>query len=254
MPPTIRIATFNLRNASDRWLERAPMLLDQFVALAPDVIGVQEIHVPTRQGEWIVRKVNARLPEGERPYALHQANKTGFERLREGIGIITRLEAVHAGTLDLRGGHRVAQRVRLRDGDGREFDVYNTHLHHRAESGALRLAQAQRILAWMREHDDVPAILTGDLNCTPGSPPVRTFTDAGMRSAYTLVHGREPDGTVPAPLNSEWGQPPKTIDYILVSEGIRVHGARIVFDAVDPHDARLSASDHYGITAVISFT
>ena len=59
-------------------------------------------------------------------------------------------------------------------------------------------------------------------------------------------------GTVPAPLNSEWGQPPKTIDYILVSDGVRVHDARIVFDAVDQHDDRLSASDHYGITAEIS--
>jgi endonuclease/exonuclease/phosphatase family metal-dependent hydrolase len=251
VPPTIRVATLNLRNASDRWLERAPMLLDQFVALAPDVIGVQEIHVPTRQGEWIVRKVNERLPEAPR-YALHQVNKTGFERLREGIGIISRLETVNAGSLDLRGGHRVAQRVRLRGAGGREFDVYNTHLHHRAESGALRLAQAKRIVAWMREHDDVPRVLVGDLNAIPDSPPVRALLESGLRCAYADVHGREPEGTVPAPLNSEWGTPPKTIDYILVSGDVRVHDARIVFDAVDPHDDRLSASDHYGIAAEIS--
>lgn len=252
METTIRVATLNLRNASDRWLERAPLLLDQFVELAPDVIGVQEIHVPTRQGEWITRKVNQRMPAGSRPYVLHQANKTGPQGGREGIGIITRLETVEVDSIDLHGGHRVAMRVRLRAGHV-TFDFYNTHLHHEAHAAEMRLAQAMRILAWIAAHDDVPSIFAGDLNATPEMPPV-TAVRAHLRSAYALVHGREPEGTVPAPLNAEWGvRPPKTIDYVFVDDRVRVHDARVVFDRVDPADPRLSASDHYGLAADVSF-
>jgi endonuclease/exonuclease/phosphatase family metal-dependent hydrolase len=251
MSEVIRIATLNLRNASDRWLERAPMLIEQFVALAPDAIGVQEIHVPTRQGEWIVRKVNARLADNARRYRLHQVNKTGSERVLEGIGVITRLDAVAEESLDLRGGHRVAQRVRLRTRSGRLLDLYNTHLHHKADAREMRLAQVRLIVDWIAQHDDVPAIFVGDLNATPGSPPVAMVRER-MRSAYALVHGEEPAGTVPTPLNHEWGQPPKVIDYIFVDGSVRVHDARIVFDRVDPNGGRLCASDHYGIVADVS--
>jgi len=252
MEHTIRVATLNLRNASDRWLERAPLLLDQFAELAPDVIGVQEIHVPTRQGEWIVRKVNERLPADAAPYVLHQANKTGLQGHREGIGIITRLEAVESDSIDLHGGHRVANRARLRAG-GVEFDFYNTHLHHEAHAGELRLAQAARMVAWIAAHDDVPSIFVGDLNATPDMPPVAAVSEH-LRSAYALVHGHEPEGTVPTPLNAAWGErPPKTIDYIFVDDRVRVHDARVVFDRVDAADPRLSASDHYGLVADVSF-
>lgn len=253
MDDIIRVATLNLRNASDRWLERAPLLLDQFVELAPDVIGVQEIHVPTRQGEWIVRKVNERLPAGAPPYALHQANKTGIQSHREGIGIITRLETAGVDSIDLRGGHRVAIRARITRG-GREFDFYNTHLHHEAEATEMRLAQATRIIAWIAAHDDVPSIFVGDLNATPDMPPVVAVSEH-LRSAYALVHGREPVGTVPTPLNADWGQrPPKTIDYIFVDRRVAVHDARVVFDRVAAHDDRLAASDHYGLVADVSLT
>ncbi|MEX0750867.1 MAG: endonuclease/exonuclease/phosphatase family protein [Dehalococcoidia bacterium] len=253
MKDTIRVATLNLRNASDRWLERAPLLLAQFVELAPDVIGVQEIHVPTRQGEWIVRKVNERLPDDAAPYVLHQANKTGFQGKREGIGIMTRLPTLSHDSIDLRGGHRVALRARLRAPDGGVFDFYNTHLHHEASAGDMRLAQARRIIEWMATHDDVPSILVGDLNATPDMPPVGAVGER-LRSAYALVHGCESAGTVPTPLNAVWGQrPAKTIDYIFVDDRVRVHDARIVFDRVDANDERLCASDHYGIVAEVSF-
>jgi endonuclease/exonuclease/phosphatase family metal-dependent hydrolase len=248
-----RVATLNLRNASDRWLERAPLLLEQFVELAPDVIGVQEIHVPTRQGEWIVRKVNEWLPAGARPYVLHQANKTGIKRLQEGIGIITRLETLAFDSIDLRGGHRVASRARLRTADGIAFNFYNTHLHNEASADDMRLAQSRRIIEWIATHDDVPSIFVGDLNATPDKPPVAAVSER-LRSAYALVHGHEPEGTVPTPLNADWGQrSPKTIDYIFVDDLVQVHDARIVFDRVSPDDERLAPSDHYGLVAEVSF-
>jgi endonuclease/exonuclease/phosphatase family metal-dependent hydrolase len=240
---SITVLTLNLRHGADRWPERRGMLLDQFVALAPDIACLQEVDVPLGQGAWLVAEANARL-KGRPPYALYQANKTGEAGRREGIAIVTRLAASGHEWLDLRGGSRVAQRLTIETGGG-ALRVYNTHLHNGREAAALRLAQARLILGWMAD-DTGPAVFAGDFNATPGSDVVACVSER-MRSAYAAVHGREPDGTVPAPLNAEWGQPPKTIDYIFVSDGITVRHARIAFDAVAPHDARLSASDHYGI-------
>jgi endonuclease/exonuclease/phosphatase family metal-dependent hydrolase len=216
------------------------------------VACVQEIGVPIRQGEWIVERVNAAMPVGSAQYALHQANKMGPQGLVEGIGIITRLTAVGSEKLDLQGGDRVGQRARLRTEAGVEFDVYNTHLHHKAESAELRLRQARRILDWMADSGDRPGIFAGDLNARPEEAPIALIRER-MRSAYAVVHGREPEGTVPTPLNAEWGQAPKTIDYVFVSHGVQVHDAHIVFDRVDALDERLCASDHYGIVADVSF-
>jgi len=117
----------------------------------------------------------------------------------------------------------------------------------------LRLAQAARMVAWIAAHDDVPSIFVGDLNATPDMPPVAAVSEH-LRSAYALVHGHEPQGTVPTPLNADWGErPPKTIDYIFVDDRVLVHDARVVFDRVDAADPRLSASDHYGLVADVSF-
>lgn len=243
----ITVLTLNLRHGADRWPERRGLLLRQFVALAPDIACLQEVDVPLGQGAWLVAEANARLP-GRAPYALYQANKTGDEGRREGIAIVTRLPASAHEWLDLRGGSRVAQRLTVQTEAG-EVRVYNTHLHNGREAASLRLAQMRLIAGWMR-HDRMPAILAGDLNATPASDVVACASER-MRSAYAAVHGHEPDGTVPAPLNAEWGQPPRTIDYIFVSDAITVRDARIVFDAVASHDARLSASDHYGITATV---
>jgi endonuclease/exonuclease/phosphatase family metal-dependent hydrolase len=229
------------------------MLLEQFAALMPDVIAVQEIFVPGAQGQWIVDRVNEHLGDNTSPYVVHQAAKTGASARWEAIGVMTRLAIVATESIDLRGGDRVAMRVRLRAPRGGDFDVYNTHLHNGAAAADLRLEQARTLLAWMAERGDVPAMLAGDLNATPEQPPVAALRER-LRSAYSLVHGREPEGTVPAPLNAEWAvEPPKVLDYIFVDRSVRVHDARVVFDGRSPTDVRLSASDHYGLVADVSF-
>lgn len=242
----VRLLTLNLRHNADRWPERAPLLYRQFAALAPDVACVQEVHVPSRQGHALTAELNARIPDGPR-YELYQVNKTGEAGEREGIAIITRLAVAEHESLDLRGGSRVAQRVRVVAAE-RPLDVWNTHLHHAADAGAMREAQAQLIVGAMGARGDVPAALLGDLNAQPHEPPVRVIAER-MRSAYAAVHGAEPAGTVPTPLNAEWGQPAKVIDYIFVTPGVRVVNARLAFDELDEHDDRLCGSDHYGLVA-----
>ena len=44
-PLELRVATLNLRNLADRWDERLPLLLADFAALQPDLIGLQNQNV-----------------------------------------------------------------------------------------------------------------------------------------------------------------------------------------------------------------
>jgi endonuclease/exonuclease/phosphatase family metal-dependent hydrolase len=188
--PALRVGTLNLRCTWDRWDERAPLLIDQMVELRPDVIGLQEVRVPAHQARWIVEQVNARLELGEPRYDFYQRNKTGVLGIREGIAIMSRLPFVERDWLDLWGGSRVAQRARLRAGDGATFDFYNTHLHHERDAGPMRADQASRIVEWMGRHEGaVGQVLVGDFNDLPDSPPIALVKER-MRSAHAIAHGR----------------------------------------------------------------
>jgi endonuclease/exonuclease/phosphatase family metal-dependent hydrolase len=109
----------------------------------------------------------------------------------------------------------------------------------------------RRILAWMTERANVPQVLVGDLNSQPTHPAVRVVAER-LRSAYALVHGREPDATFPTPLSEEYGTFSVVIDYIFVNGLVQVHDAWLTFDRVDPKDPRLAPSDHYGLAAAVS--
>lgn len=249
---SIRVGTLNLRHNADRWKERAPLLVEQLVTLELDTVGLQEVHVPSDQGAWIVAQVNARIGPESTPYSLYQTNKTGLQGWREGIAIMTRLPVVEEEWLDLRGGARVAQRVRLRLPFDATLDFYNTHLHHEHDATELRREQALRLVDWLLERSSVPQVLVGDLNAQPSDEPVRLIAER-LRSAYREIHGREPERTAPTPLREgSESVSGHVIDYIFVNDAVEVHEARVTFDEAHAADARLYASDHYGIMARVS--
>ena len=41
--PVLTVATLNLKKGELRWGERAPLLMQQLVALRPDIIGFQSV-------------------------------------------------------------------------------------------------------------------------------------------------------------------------------------------------------------------
>lgn len=248
---TIRVGTLNLRNTSDRWSERKPILLEQLSALEPDMIGLQELRRPSFQARHILQAVNHGKRSGAPRFTLQTAFKTGLLRFWEGVAILTELPVLEAERIDLRADNRVAQRVRMTLPDGLQLDMYNTHLAHLPEQTDLRLRQVKVLLDVMARHATVPAILVGDLNATPDEPAIALLSEA-MRSAYKTIHGTEPPRTVPAPLSNTWGHEEKVIDYIFVNDRVDVLDAWITFDAAARHDPRLTASDHYGLAAKVS--
>lgn len=235
------VATLNVRNTADRWRARSPLLVEQLVALDPDVVGLQEVRRFPSQARWIAREATRR--RGRPPaWEVGGAYKTGLKRLWEGLAVLSRLPATGRARLRLGGQSRVAQRVTVALPDGRPLDVYTTHLADGDES--LRCTQAERLLAWMAEQPDRPQVLLGDLNSGPRSGPLRVL-GRRLRSAYALVHGSEP------PRTSVNGAG-VVVDYIMVNDLVMVLDAWVAFDLPSARDPRLLPSDHLGLAATLS--
>ena len=249
MASTICVATLNCRNRADRWPQRRHLLVEQLARLQPDLIGLQELRRWPSQGGWIARRLNEASP-GSR-YVVHPAYKTGVWQLWEGIAILTRLPVVETGWLDLQGEHRVACRALLDLPGGGVLDSYCTHLPSRARNEGLRTTQAGRILEWMDERPGIPKVLVGDLNARPHSPTVAALRER-LRSAYAAVHGGEPEATIPTPLRGPPAGAGAVIDYVFVNELVEVIDAAVTFDRSHEDDARLFASDHFGLAATIA--
>ena len=238
----VRLATLNLRNTADRWRARRGLLVRQLVALAPDVIAVQELRILPDQARWIAGAV-ARASGGTLRYDRYRRPKSGPAGLWEGIGVLSRVPVVSTAWRDLGAQGRVVQLVTVRPPEGGELDVYNAHLGVGGE--ALRSAQAQRLLDWIDDRRPGPAVVLGDLNARPGSPTIELLSSR-LRSAHLAFHGCEPARTVPTPLRRRYVGEGSVLDYILVNELVHVTHARLAFDEVE---GDLCASDHFGVVA-----
>src|SRR5436190_1238081 len=240
----LHVATLNIRNLSDRWFERLPLLLADMAALQPDLLGLQEVVYVMQQD----RLIGA---AGDGRYAAHRG---WAGRPENGNSLLVRepLAATAVERLDL-GLQRAAHRALIRLPGGMAVLVVVTHLHHLAPDAAIRDEETAAVLAWL---GDAPAtdatILMGDFNANPVEPGPARLREAGFRSSYAEANGTEPAVTWPsgliAPVMDTEGEP-ACIDYIWIRGAVRVTAARLCFDRPDPEDATLYPSDHLGIAA-----
>lgn len=109
-----------------------------------------------------------------------------------------------------------------------------THLDHRADD-RQRLASSKAINKLVAGRPELPALLAGDMNDTPGSKTLQSFS-----SSWTSVN-RRPLATVPV------AEPGKQIDYVLYRPAgrWRVLDARVLDEAV--------ASDHRPVLAMLEW-
>ena len=243
---TVTAATLNLFNKVGRWGERLPLVLEQLVALQPDVIGLQEVDLIIDQGMSLCRLANARLSEPPR-YRCYHMGRPGRAAHVQALAVMSRLPVEAHEGLDLLSHEGVAQRLRLRLADA-TLDFYNTHLHFPPEATEDRLAQAQRLLAWVETWDGADAtVIVGDFNAYPDEPTIELMK-ARFTSAHEAARGREPERTWPTPVNTFDPSPPGCLDYVFVSGG-RVLEAALAFDTPHALDADLFPSDHLGVMA-----
>lgn len=138
---------------------------------------------------------------------------------------------------------RICTWVRLRQQNGQDYYVYNTHLDHISEEARTNGIQliVDRIRT-MNGRDGIPAILTGDFNCGPSSDVIEILTQAGLCETY----GEDKD------VGCTWhdfkgGEMGEPIDYIFVTPEIQVNSINIdrsMYNGRYP-------SDHYPVVASV---
>jgi len=248
----ITVATINLRNRADRWLERRHLLVAQLVDAAPDLVSLQEISLPIAQGRWLRNQVNARMG-GARPYRLIQQRKRHLvQGYFEGIGILTRLPVLYHQAIWLGYGGRVALRANVELPNKRALDFVSVHLHHPAYAHGARQEQVMKLTGWLRSVRRVPyQIVAGDFNETPQGLAVE-YIKQGFRSAYEAVYGREPLATFPTTLVKRPDGWAGCLDYIFVTPAIKVRTANLFCDQAADEDDTLYPSDHVGLLATLT--
>jgi endonuclease/exonuclease/phosphatase family metal-dependent hydrolase len=256
----LRVMCFNIRGSrfddgANRWPERAALNVATIAAHAPDLIGFQELDLVN------LELYRERLPQYEYvlgpPYNDHepfQYPTIAFDprRLRlldQGEFWLSTTPERHSAAWDT-ACIRAANWARFAWPDaGLEFLHLNTHLDHVSE--LARVEGARLIVARVAQlaGPALPALITGDFNCRPGSEAYRAFAEAGYDDTYKLAGGSEEVNTFHG---FEGGAfvaregTPLQIDWVLLRQGeprLAPAAWRVVEDAAPP----LYPSDHYPI-------
>jgi len=243
---TFRMATLNLHQGFKRWEERRELIVGQLGELSPDILALNEISVPLQTGRWLQQVTRERLGF---QYTLIQYTKTNEPSLDEAQGLLTRFPVIETGNLDYLSRSRIAQVTRL-EIEGRQVDVYVTHLHHVREEEGLRQYQVQRLFQWIKSRDDVStSIVCGDFNANPDSPSIKLIPDfyRTVQTAPTFPTGlRVPGEPVTGPGVKRLS---RCYDYVWITGDLEMHEAGRCFDQPDPDDPTLWPSDHVGVWA-----
>ena len=242
----LRIATLNLEQNHKCWQARRELIVQQLDELRPAMLALNEIHLPEQTGRWLQRSAAERL---NTRYALLQQSKVGDDSRTEAEGLLTRYPVTETASLDYRSHNCVAFAARF-EIDGRLLDVYVTHLIAARVEDAARQYQAEQLLEWMQTRRDADfSVVCGDFNATPDQPSIRLMSGAfrptqTQPTAFTPL--QEPGGS---PTHPEWERFDRCIDYIWVTESIKVQASGLCFNKPAPDNPALWPSDHVGVWA-----
>ena len=242
----LRIATLNLEQDHKRWPARRELIVQQLSELNPDMLALNEIYVPEQTGRWLQRAAAQRL---NIKYTLLQQSKVGEDSVTQAEGLLTRYPVVETANLDYRAHDCVALVARF-EIDGRLLDVYVTHLIAAHVEDAARQYQVGQLREWIRTRSDADfSVVCGDFNAAPDQPSIRLMS-AGFRPTQTQPTAftplQEPGGN---PTHPEWPRFDRCIDYIWITESIKVQGSGLCFNRPAPKDPVLWPSDHVGVWA-----
>jgi endonuclease/exonuclease/phosphatase family metal-dependent hydrolase len=248
----LKVATLNLFNRSGEWGYRAPLVLDQFEQLKPDVIGLQEVDMVLDQGMWLSKQINVRMGTEHPHYRIKHAVNPGQRASFHGIATMSRIGFEEHEIVDLLTHERNAQRFVFRI-DMTPFFLINTHLHWPPEAQQDRVDQLEYLLEWhARDTRGYPLIILGDFNAYADPPePATKLMKSRFRSAVEVANGREPEKTWTTPVNTYDTSRHGTLDYIFISQEWRVVEAGLAFDQPAAHDKNVYPSDHLGLYAIL---
>jgi endonuclease/exonuclease/phosphatase family metal-dependent hydrolase len=242
----LRVATLNLEQDHKCWAQRRALVAAQLRALNPDVLALNEIHIPTQTGRWLQRAANS---ASDMKYALIQQSKAGEDGRLQGEGLLGRHPVIETANLDYHSHDCVALVARFQVAE-MLLDVYVTHLIAAKVDDSARQHQATQLLEWIRSRNDADgSVVCGDFNAAPDQPSIGLMA-AAFRATQTQPTAFtplcEPGGQ---PTHPEWPRFDRCIDYVWVSPSIKVHASGLCFNQPAPENPRLWPSDHVGVWA-----
>jgi endonuclease/exonuclease/phosphatase family metal-dependent hydrolase len=151
--------------------------------------------------------------------------------------------------LDPVNDYRTVAHLRI-DFRGRIVDVYDTHLHHTIEGGAIRAEQVRDLLAFVDStRGDGALVLAGDFNAELETPELRLLAPEFVDAFRTLHPKAKRAESVT--FNARFGVDPGAIDHVFVSKSARTSlkplAAEVIFRTA--RSDSVWASDHYGVLA-----
>jgi len=239
-----RVATLNLEQDHKRWDARRELVQTEIGRLKPDIMAFNEVCIP-RQSARALRDAAPALAG----YNLVQQTRVNGLSKVEGEALLTRFEIVETGNFDYQTKDIVALVARALVG-GAPLDIYVTHLFMSRGDDSLRLFQVQQLLGWIDTRDDIAAaIVCGDFNATIEAPSAalmatRFRPTQTQPTAFTPLADR--DGSVSHPDRPRMD---RCIDYIWVSDAVRIVDSGVCFDQPSGQDPSLWPSDHIGVWA-----
>jgi endonuclease/exonuclease/phosphatase family metal-dependent hydrolase len=261
----IRVLTINIWNRSGPWESRLPLLRAGIEALAPDVIGVQEV-----MSDGTHSLADALVDGLGYGVAYGEAKPLGGG-ITFGNAVLSRWPVAVRDVVRLPGAGTDEQRSLLLTEvttPSGPLPFLVTHLAWRMHHGFVRESQVEAIAAAieaqepMRE-DRLPLVLVGDFNARPDAAEIRFLTGlqsmngkslhlldafdvAGDGSGFTFDGRRNPFA---APMN----EPPRRIDYVFLRGPDEWHRGRVLEARVVLDDVvdGVAASDHFGVLAVL---
>lgn len=236
-PVTIKVMTFNIlygaTTKGDFDLDRiAKVIIDE----DPDLVSLQEVDFKTRRAkgydlatELGQRTKMASIFGRAMPY---DGGEYGEAVLSKHSFVSTRNVALpHSPGNE----PRAALEVRVQLPNGQVVAFVGTHLDHLPDE-TDRIAQAKTMIAAFKDND-VPTIVTGDLNAQPDSQTIKLLTEHWAPTSTT-----EADPTFPSK------NPRVKIDYIMYAPATswRVLSTAVIQDEV--------ASDHCAYVATLELS
>jgi endonuclease/exonuclease/phosphatase family metal-dependent hydrolase len=263
---TLRVGTLNIWNRLGPWEERLAAIRAGVRALAPDVLGLQEVvRLDPSDGDGLDQA--AAVAEG---FGYHVAYARAHDEKWFGNAVLSRWPMSKSHFLELPRGGTDERRTLLCAEIASPFGAipfFVTHLNWKFDDGHVRAAQLREIVLQIEafaKPDGFPAVLVGDMNAEPDSDEMRYLrglTDLGgarrvyFQDAFALAGDGSAGVTYSRknPFAETLREPDRRIDYVLVRGRDEHHRgeplqASVCFD--QPVDGTFP-SDHFGVIATL---
>lgn len=241
----LRIMSFNLRFKEP--LKRLKDLTGVIASSQPDIIGTQEatpdwMHILINEYDGVYGHLGVGRDdgenEGEHAAIFYRLDK--YTVVDSGTFWLSKTPDVPSSDWNSACNRVCTWAIFECKADGKQFAVLNTHLDH--VSAEARVEQI-KLVKEKADSQDIPVVITGDLNATEEDPSIKTLSEGGYTDSRYAAPITDDSGTYNG---YEAGRDDyERIDYIFFNDGFEV----TKYDVVD----EVIASDHFAIYSDLLF-